>query len=283
MNTTVCIFSKHLHWLDYRGMAETAARCGFDGVDLTVRPEGHVLPERVEEDLPRAVEEIRKAGLDVPMLTTAILSAEDPATVRILRTASSLRIPLYRPGWLDYNPLRGVDQELERFGEVFRELEALNREYRIRGSYQNHAGKRVGAPVWDLWVLLTKLDSEWMGCQYDIRHAMVEGANSWPLALDLVRPHINSLVIKDFGWFREGPQWQAKSLPLGEGMVDFHQFVSLLRTRISSIPISVHLEYPLGGADQGLPSLSIPTSTVTDAMARDCAFVKNLLARVEQE
>ena len=62
------VFSKHLQWLDYRGMAEAAAEIGFDGVDLTVRPRGHVLPERVEDDLPRAVEAVRQAGLRVEMI-----------------------------------------------------------------------------------------------------------------------------------------------------------------------------------------------------------------------
>jgi hypothetical protein len=33
-------------------MAKAATEIGFDGVDLTVRPKGHVLPDNVEKDLP---------------------------------------------------------------------------------------------------------------------------------------------------------------------------------------------------------------------------------------
>ena len=47
------IFSKHLQFLGYTDMAEAAAEMGFDGVDVSVRPNGHVLPEKVETDLPR--------------------------------------------------------------------------------------------------------------------------------------------------------------------------------------------------------------------------------------
>ncbi len=54
------------------------AESGFRAVDLTVRPDGHVLPERVEDDLPRAVETLRRSGLTVPMITTAITDANDP-------------------------------------------------------------------------------------------------------------------------------------------------------------------------------------------------------------
>ena len=59
----VHVFSKHLQFLNYQDMAAAARDIGFDGVDLAVRPKGHVLPERVETDLPKAVEAIRKAGL----------------------------------------------------------------------------------------------------------------------------------------------------------------------------------------------------------------------------
>lgn len=86
--TRICIFSKHLQWLDYQGMVQTAADIGFDGVDLTVRPGGHVWPERVEEDLPKAVQAVRAAGLDVPMITTAVTDPDDALTARILATAS---------------------------------------------------------------------------------------------------------------------------------------------------------------------------------------------------
>ena len=53
---TACVFSKHLQFLDYEEVGKTAKNMGFDGIDLTVRPRGHVLPERVEDDLPRAVQ-----------------------------------------------------------------------------------------------------------------------------------------------------------------------------------------------------------------------------------
>src|SRR5690606_1751536 len=56
----VHIFSKSLHFLDHQRMAESAAKVGFDGVDLTVRPGGHVDPEKVSTDLPKAVEQIRR-------------------------------------------------------------------------------------------------------------------------------------------------------------------------------------------------------------------------------
>ena len=60
----VHLFSKHLQFLDYNDMSEAAAEMGFSGLDLTVRPEGHVLPHRVLEDLPMAVEAMKKGAYD---------------------------------------------------------------------------------------------------------------------------------------------------------------------------------------------------------------------------
>ena len=108
----ISIFSKHLQWLDYKEMAKVVAELGFDGVDLTVRPQGHVLPERVEEDLPKAVEAINKAGKKVYMLTTAINNADDPVSEKILKTASSLGIHHYRMGYGYYDKKRSVEESI---------------------------------------------------------------------------------------------------------------------------------------------------------------------------
>jgi hypothetical protein len=69
---SISIFSKHLHWLNYKDMASLTAQLGYDGIDLTVRKDGHVLPENVTRDLPKAVEAIRNAGLEVYTITTDI-------------------------------------------------------------------------------------------------------------------------------------------------------------------------------------------------------------------
>ena len=51
----------------------------MDGADLTVRPGGHVLPENVERDLPRAVKAFREAGLNIEMMATGITDPGRPA------------------------------------------------------------------------------------------------------------------------------------------------------------------------------------------------------------
>src|SRR4051812_20334126 len=70
------VFSKHLQFLNYHDMAEVVAEMKFDGIDLTVRPDGHVKPERVESDLPVVAEAMRKVGLAPSMMVTEVQDAD---------------------------------------------------------------------------------------------------------------------------------------------------------------------------------------------------------------
>src|SRR5690349_8194975 len=85
---TFCFFSKHLPEMGYDELGRALKDAGFDGLDRTVRKEGHVLPERVREDLPRAAEAIQSHGLRVAMITTELTSPSDPTARPILETAA---------------------------------------------------------------------------------------------------------------------------------------------------------------------------------------------------
>lgn len=104
----ICIFSKHLHWLDFKGVGEFTKQLGCDGVDLTVRKGGHVPPDKVEELLSRAVEEIKMAGVDVPLMTTDINDADQSLTERVLKTASECGIRYYRMAYYRYDSKREI-------------------------------------------------------------------------------------------------------------------------------------------------------------------------------
>ena len=46
----ICYFSKSLQFLDYEQLGEATKDVGFKGIELSVRDEGHVLPENVKTD-----------------------------------------------------------------------------------------------------------------------------------------------------------------------------------------------------------------------------------------
>src|SRR4051812_19526989 len=99
---TICAFSKHFQWTDVRGAAETVRDLGYEGLDLTLRKAGHVLPERVQEDLPKAAETITKTGLKFAMVTTDIVDTNSPHAESILKTLAALKIRHYRWGGFRY-------------------------------------------------------------------------------------------------------------------------------------------------------------------------------------
>ncbi len=273
------VFSKHLQWLGYEAMAEAVAAGGFDGVDLTVRPGGHVLPERVQKDLPRAVEAMRKAGLDVDMITTAIDNAREAHTEHILKTASALGIKYYRMAWIDYDNALSIIQNLEKLKPRFRDLAEMNERYQIHGAYQNHAGVKVGAPVWDLWHLLKDLDPRWLGCQYDVRHATVEGGNAWELGFKLISSHIKTTVIKDFKWTQHEGKWRAETCPLNEGMVDFKKYFALVKAMNIAGPVSMHFEYPIFATSEENASISVKAQQVITVMRKDMLMLCGMLEK----
>ncbi|HEX6926962.1 MAG TPA: sugar phosphate isomerase/epimerase family protein [Longimicrobiaceae bacterium] len=240
----ITVFSKHLQWLEYEELADVVAEAGFDGIDLTVRPGGHVLPERVTKDLPRAVRAARSAGLVVPLMTTAITRARDPATRRILATGRDEGIQAYRMGYLGYPEEVPIASALDGMRPLIQELAELNEQFGLHGAYQNHSGTGVGGPVWDLAYLLRGVNPRWLGVQYDIAHATVEGGTAWPLGLRLLAPYIRTVDVKDFLWAERPDRWVPRWVPLGDGMVDYPRYLRMVDELRISGPISLHFEYP---------------------------------------
>ncbi|MGK0240249.1 MAG: L-ribulose-5-phosphate 3-epimerase [Candidatus Pelagisphaera sp.] len=265
----VFLFSKHLQFLNYADMAEVTAEHGFEGLDLTVRPTGHVEPERAQDDLPRAAEAMKSNGLKLDMFVSRVTNVDDTVGIQSLKTASALGFKSYRMGYYKPDASGTLRENLSRIRSQMTELAAFNKRYGLHGAYQNHAGQHMGSFVTDLADLLDGLDPRWSGSQYDIRHATVDGGASWPLGLRYLKDHIKTIAIKDFIWAQVGGQWKVINVPLGEGMVDFDRFFKLLRSYGIRPSVSLHLEYDLGGADKGSRTLTIPKRDVYAAMKRD--------------
>ena len=278
--TTLHVMSKPMHQLSYADTAKLIAGCGYGGIDYTVRvPQGHVLPEKVQEDLPRAIDAAHAAGLKVEMITTEITSARGKHTETLLRTAAKLGVKCYRLGYYDYDAKLGVAGTFEKLKPSLNELASLNASLGIQGAMQNHSGTRVGGAVWDLYELLRDIDPRALGVQYDIRHAVAEGGQSWPVGLKLLRPWIRCTDIKDFKWLQSPGRAEIENTPLGEGIVPLDAYFKLLHELNLSGPMSVHFEYP--------PFERLPRPLTKDEqpahfaipMKKDFAVLQRLMAK----
>lgn len=235
-----CAFIKFLRSFDYDELAERIAQAGFDGIEVTARrQESYIHPERAAEELPRLKETLDKRGLEITILTTEILRADEPHAEPMLRTAAELGIPRYRLGFYRYDLKQPVLPQLAALQPVVRDIAAMNRELGIAAMYQNHAGAdMMGATVWDLHSLIKDYPVDEIGCVFDIRHAVAEAGEAWPVYFNLMQPHLSAVSVKDFRWNGR----KSQHVPLGEGKVDPNFFKMLRRTEFAG-PISVHVEY----------------------------------------
>jgi L-ribulose-5-phosphate 3-epimerase len=263
----ICLFSKHLPAMRPGALARAIKGIGFEGVDLTVRPQGHVAPERVTEQLPAAVQDIRAEGLVVPLITTELVSADDPTARPILAAAGKLGVPLFKPGYFKY-AFKDVRRELREAGARVRELAELGRRSRVQLGFHNH-GDCLGGLVWDAATFIEPLDARWAGYYFDTRHAFAEGGQSgWKVAAHLVGPRVKAVSVKDFHWEKTSKGWEIKKVPLGQGMVDVAGILAILAQHGFSGPISLHLEYDIPGGDDAILA----------AAARDLAVLRKSLA-----
>ena len=276
--TAIHVFSKPLYWMSYAETAALAKKTGYGGIDFTVRTaQGHVLPEKVKEDLPRAIEAAHAAGLKVEMITTEITSARDKHAETVLRTAAKLGVKYYRTGNFNYDPKLGVMAALQQHRTAAKELAALNQSAGIHGAIQNHAGTRVGAAIWDLYEIVRDIDPRWLGVQYDIRHAVVEGAQSWPVTLRLIAPWIKCTDMKDFKWEQAPGKATIENVPIGEGIVPFDAYFKLVRELQIAGPMSMHLEFP--PFERAKISDDEKRAQFPALMQKDLAALKALMAK----
>lgn len=236
----VCAFAKHLQWLSVEELADYLAEHDFDGIEATVRQGGQVEPENVEHDLPRLVEALKGRDRRVLIMTTDISDARDPLAQRVLKTAAGLGVPYYRMGYYRYSLDQAIVPQLEAFRDTALRLAEFNAAVGITGLYQNHAGSQyVGASVWDLHRLLEGVSAEQIGVAFDVRHATVEGGQTWPVLWRLVRSQTRAIYVKDFQWDGRNP----RNVPLGEGQVD-PALLRTIRDEVSAgTPVSLHMEY----------------------------------------
>lgn len=272
----VSVFSKVLQFLDYQTTGEIAADLGFSGIDLTVRPNGHVLPEHVRTELPLAIEAIKKAGSDCKMISTNIESSVNQLDLDIIETAATLNIDYYRTNWFKYKKELSMEQSLVYYQKEIEKLGSLNQNLGIIGCYQNHDGRDIGSSFWEIDTILKTVNPEYFGSQFDIRHAMVEGGKSWENGFELLKSKIKVIALKDYKWEKINGKWKVIHVPIGEGMVDFDTYFKLLKKNQIKPPVSLHLEYDLGGAEKGQKLISVDKKIVFDAMKKDLKTIQKL-------
>jgi sugar phosphate isomerase/epimerase len=243
-------FTKAVQELTPEQTAQACVDLDWDGIELPLRAKGHVLPERVDEDLPKMVEALRARQREVLVLATDVRRADDPLTPKVLRAAAKSGVRLYRLGGFKYAAGKPLPAQLAEIRAQLKELAALNRELGVTGLYQNHSGNGyVGAAVWDIREILGDADPKELGVHFDIGHATVESGLSWPTTFELVKDRVGAVIVKDFYW-KHAPGQGARTVwcPIGQGSIQ-PRFFKMLAASGCRGPITMQFEYPWEGGD----------------------------------
>lgn len=273
------MFSKMLQEFSVAEAARRIKGLGFDGVDLTVRPKGHVEPANVGLALPEAVKVIKDQGLTVPMISTAITSADDPAAEPTLAAAVHEGIRYLKLGY--WNTTRGgLVEAIDQARHALDGLTKLAEKYHVTLGVHNHSGASyVNCQPAVLWMLLKDRDPARIASYFDPGHAAVEGGDGGGRqALELLGPQIRMVAVKDFGWKTVPGQpkvkWASQLVPLREGLVPWPEVFASLKALKFAGPISMHSEY------QGSHSWrDLSTPELIAQTAEDLAFVRELMSR----
>jgi sugar phosphate isomerase/epimerase len=241
----VCLYSQHLIKVEYEAVGMVLRDLGFDGCDLAVVPGSHVPPEQANSDLMRAIEAVSGVGLDVPIISTAVVSANDPYGRQILGIAGFMGIGLFRPGYWKYGAAADLDVRLAEVQRDMLGLASVARAYNVAMAFPNGNGDSVGAALWDVNTTLRGIDPRWVGYDFDPGFAAeMNGPNGGGTALRLALPRVKAVTVRDFTWSKDGAAWKATPCPLGDGVVDWRSFfAALARVRFVG-PVTIQVAYP---------------------------------------
>lgn len=83
----VILFEKPVQALSYEEIANEVAAMGLRGLEATIRPTGHILPENAAKELPKMMKALTAAGLDTVIAATRVIEAttETSDFLKILR------------------------------------------------------------------------------------------------------------------------------------------------------------------------------------------------------
>ncbi len=275
----IAIFTKVFQSHNFAELSDAIATIGADGVEATIRSKGHVDPEQADTLIPQLVEALGKNKKRLLIAATGVTQA-DKSTEKLLTVLRDNGVRHYRMGYYRYEKSTSsvsMLQQVRNAAAKAKDLSALNRELGVIGLYQNHYGKDyVGSLIWDLAILMEGIDRQDMAIALDLRHLRAEIAGSYPSAVNVIRPHLGSIFLKDT--LREAAQGKSltesspKDVPLGEGLVQKELFRDVLQS-IPPAPISLHVEY--------FGQNTIPVSEiqpVVDAYRRDLATLRSWMS-----
>ena len=139
------LFTDNLADLTVARAGTAAKAAGFDGLDLTLRPGGHVRPEDAEVGLSGARRDADAAGVALPMVSTAVTDVDSPHAEAVFAAAAHYGARLVKLGYWDYRPFGTLAAQVEEVRAKLGRLVALGRRYHVLPCVHCHSGRFLAA------------------------------------------------------------------------------------------------------------------------------------------
>jgi L-ribulose-5-phosphate 3-epimerase len=235
-------FTKTLKPLDLKGLIAFCKDAGLDGLDLAVREGYAVNPGNMAKALPDAAKALAGEGLSIG-LVTADTGLNDPASKAakaLFEGSGAAGVAALKIGYFPYKGdfnanFKDARTKLAGFAK-------LAEEFKVRACVHTHSGNYLPNNCATLRLLLQDLDPHHVGAFVDTGHTAVNGG-PFRMEVDLVRPHLSLLAIKDMVWEKGAKGWAPRVAPAGDGIVHWSEVGQAVKESKFNGTISLHGEY----------------------------------------
>jgi len=272
------LFTDNLADLSIAEACRAARNAGFDGVDLTVRPGGHVKPGDAEMGLAEARRVADGEGVSIPMITTAVTDAKEPHAEPVFAAAAHYGARMLKLGYWEYRPFGTLAKQIDEARERLERLARLGEKYKVLPCVHCHSGRFVASGGALLYLVLREFRPGEAGAYVDPMHMTIEGSLSgWELGLDLVAPWLALAGVKNFRWKEAGRdgkgqmRWRWEYVPLEDGHAPLPEFMGYLRQLRFDGVVSLHSEYK---GESSWRRLSTPE--LVEQSRKDLVYLRSL-------
>jgi len=239
-------FTKTLQKLTLEQLVAFARDTGLAGFDLAVRPGYPVTPDNAVKMLPQAAKQFADTGLVIGLVTapTSLTDPRSKVAEALFEACGAAGVPAIKIGYFTYRP--PIDTGLQTARQALAGFARLAERTKVKACYHTHSGAYLGNNGAGLRLLLQDLDPHHVGAFFDTGHTAVNGGPV-RMELDLVRPWLHLLAIKDMAWRKEGG---AEVVPVGKGIVRWSEVGRALKEVKFTGTVSLHGEYEAKDLDE---------------------------------
>lgn len=270
----VCVYSEQFQSLSIPEFCQVLRQMGVDGLDLTVRPGGHIQPQNVTDELTEAASVARDHGLEIMMLTTGI-TAPDQNAEEILAACERLGINRIKLGYYPAGEFGTLSRQLDAIRSKLDAVVNLATKYNVRPCVHVHSGATIPSNGIMLYYLIREIPPDRIGAYLDSHHMTITGgAGDWQQAIDLLTPWVSLVALKNFQWERldrdeTGQQkWRTNYCRLEDGIAPIPEFVGTVHKSGYRGFYTLHTEYRL------------PVKECIKLTTEDFAFLEKVFARL---